>query len=166
MRLVLDTNVIMELLHWHDPRCAPIAAALAAGRATGFTDAACLAELERVAGYPQFALDAAAQAALLARYRSLARAVDASPPAPPLPRCRDADDQKFLELAARCAADLLITRDKELLRLNRRRRYPNALSAPFAIVTPEQAAPLIAAAAIATIPSIPAIPAAPTESPT
>lgn len=41
-----------------------------------------------------------------------------------LPRCRDADDQKFLILAARCRADLLLTRDKLLLRLSRHRHIP------------------------------------------
>ncbi|MFN7550915.1 MAG: putative toxin-antitoxin system toxin component, PIN family [Pseudomonadota bacterium] len=39
---------------------------------------------------------------------------------PPLPRCKDPDDQKFLELAARCAARVLVTRDDSLLRLSRR----------------------------------------------
>ena len=41
-------------------------------------------------------------------------------PLPPLPRCKDPDDQKFLELAARCAARVLVTRDNSLLRLSRR----------------------------------------------
>ncbi len=148
MKLVLDTNVVLELLHWQDPRSAPIAAALAAGRARCFTDDACLAELERVLAYPQFALDAAAQQALHARYRALAvrvAAADADADAAELPRCRDADDQKFMELAARCAADLLVTRDKELLRLARRRARP----APFAILVPERAAERLAAPATA-----------------
>ena len=57
-----------------------------------------------------------------------------------LPRCRDADDQKFLILAARCKADLLITRDKLLLKLARHRQKPP----PFAIVTAEAARSLLA----------------------
>jgi predicted nucleic acid-binding protein len=35
--------------------------------------------------------------------------------APPLPRCKDRDDQKFLELAARCDANMLVSKDKALL---------------------------------------------------
>ena len=60
-----------------------------------------------------------------------------APPAalPPLPHCRDADDQKFLELAARCRADVLVTRDRQLLRLARHRLRPP----PFAILTAEDA---------------------------
>lgn len=37
-----------------------------------------------------------------------------------LPRCRDRDDQKFLELAYQAGAVALLTRDDELLRLARR----------------------------------------------
>jgi predicted nucleic acid-binding protein len=44
-----------------------------------------------------------------------------------LPLCADPDDQKFLELAARCGADCLVTGDRELLKLARR--------VPFAILT-------------------------------
>jgi len=136
MRLVLDTNVVLEMLHWQDPRSAALLAALQNGRTSCHTDAACLAELQRVLAYPQIGRDDAAQAALLDRYRSLAiETAVATEALPPLPRCRDADDQKFLELAARCRADLLVTRDRELLRLARNRRQPP----PFAIVTPERA---------------------------
>ena len=57
-----------------------------------------------------------------------------------LPRCRDPDDQKFLVLAVRCRAELLITRDRGLLTLARQRRRP----LPYAIVTAEAAGSLIA----------------------
>ena len=56
-----------------------------------------------------------------------------------LPRCRDADDQKFLILGVRCKADLLITRDKLLLKLARHRHKPP----PYAIVTAEAACGLL-----------------------
>lgn len=138
MKLVLDTNVVLDLLFWRDPRCAALAAALAEGRARCFTDDACLAELERVLAYPKFALDAAAQRALYARYAELAERVDDAPADADLPRCRDADDQKFMALAARCGADLLLSRDRELLRLAHSRRRPP----PFAILAPERAAAL------------------------
>jgi predicted nucleic acid-binding protein len=67
--------------------------------------------------------------------------VDETPIDTPLPKCRDTDDQKFMEVAARCRADLLVTRDKELLRLARSRARP----APFGIVVPEKTIVAIAA---------------------
>ncbi len=145
MRLVLDTNIVMDMLHFANPHTAPLLDALTAGRCTAFTDRDCLAELERVCTYPAFALDPAAQAALLARYTEFAVVNDADnedAPTIALPRCRDPDDQKFLILAARCGADLLITRDKLLLRLAGHRRLPP----PFRIVTAEAALPLLGGA--------------------
>lgn len=136
MRLVLDTNIVMDMLHFANPHTALLLAALVSGRYRCFTDEACLAELERVCTYPEFRLDATAQAALLDRYRQLALRCDAAGEENYLlPRCRDRDDQKFLILAARSQADLLITRDKMLLRLARNRRTPPACP----IVTAEQA---------------------------
>ena len=48
MKLVLDTNVVMELLHYRDPRSAALMHAITEGRVTCFTDTRCLAELQRV----------------------------------------------------------------------------------------------------------------------
>ncbi|MEO8411995.1 MAG: putative toxin-antitoxin system toxin component, PIN family [Propionivibrio sp.] len=146
MRLVLDTNIVIDLLHFADRHAQPLAAGLRSGRLQCFSDGACVAELERVAGYPEFGLDVVAQTALLRRYGELVTICEADHDEDyRLPRCRDADDQKFLVLAARCRADLLITRDKELLRLARQRS--SAASLPFSILTAAAAAPLLRAAA-------------------
>lgn len=140
MRLVLDTNIIMDMLHFADRRTLPLQAAIGNGLLQCFTDTPCLAELERVTGYPEFGLDAAGRQALLARYRQFVTVHDASGVENyPLPRCRDPDDQKFLVLGARCAADLLVTRDKLLLKLARHRHKPP----PYAIVTAETACTLL-----------------------
>jgi predicted nucleic acid-binding protein len=45
-----------------------------------------------------------------------------------LPRCRDRDDQKFLELAHQAGAAALLTRDEELLRLARRTKRDGLFS--------------------------------------
>jgi uncharacterized protein len=52
-----------------------------------------------------------------------------------LPRCKDKDDQKFLELARDGGAHWLVTADKLLLRLRRGRRLENL----FGILTPDEA---------------------------
>ncbi|MFT3847430.1 MAG: PIN domain-containing protein [Propionivibrio sp.] len=139
-RLVLDTNIVMDMLHFANIHTQPLQAAIESGRLTCFTDRDCLAELWRVTGYPAFGLDDEARETLLARYRRFAQVCDAEGEENyPLPRCRDRDDQKFLILAARCASSLLVTRDKLLLRLARHRQNPP----PFAIVTAEAACRLL-----------------------
>ena len=138
--MVLDTNVVLDLLHFRDPGVAGIDAALAEGRAAAVCNAECLEELRLVLAYPEFALDPAAQAALLARYAALCGATDAKAGDLPadFPRCTDCDDQKFLELAWHGEAAFLITKDKALLRLARRmaRLGAFAIVAPAAFVPP------------------------------
>lgn len=134
-RLVLDTNVVLDLLHFADAEALPILAALERGEAECWSDAASLEELARVVAYPEFRLDAAASAALCARYRHLARIAEAvCAPLPPLPKCKDPDDQKFLELAARMGAGTLITKDKALLALARSKRLSFQILTPAAAV--------------------------------
>jgi putative PIN family toxin of toxin-antitoxin system len=121
LRAVLDTNVTLDLLHFQDPAVAAIDAAVRAGRLAVMTSAACTEELRRVLAYPEFGLDEAGRATLLARYRALARMSEMPGSQPPrLPRCADADDQKFLDLAWHCGAALLVSKDKAILRLARR----------------------------------------------
>lgn len=146
MRAVLDTNIVIDLLRFADPSTLDLRRAIARGAVLCFTDRDCLTELQRVSAYPQFQLDPAARRALLDGYRRFVLDCDAADPegtANPddrvLPRCRDADDQKFLILALRCRADLLITRDRQLLRLSGRRRPP----LPCHIVTATEASRLI-----------------------
>lgn len=146
MRAVLDTNIVIDLLHFADPPTQGLRRAIASGVVLCFTDRDCLAELQRVSVYRQFQLDPAAQRALLDGYRRIVFDCDAADPestASPddcvLPRCRDVDDQKFLILALRCRADLLITRDRQLLRLSGRR----CSSLPYRIVNTSEASRLI-----------------------
>ena len=65
MRLVLDTNIVIDMLHFADPHTQVLAERLAHGQWQCFTDTSCLTELERVCAYPEFGLDVAAQQSLL-----------------------------------------------------------------------------------------------------
>jgi putative PIN family toxin of toxin-antitoxin system len=116
-RLVVDTNVVLDLLHFRDPGSAVVAAALQASRAIILSDASCRNELRRVIAYSQFALDPTQRSLLVERYDALCLPCEpvAAAPRPVVPRCADPDDQKFLELASRGNADYLITKDKALL---------------------------------------------------
>ncbi|MBS1229489.1 MAG: PilT protein domain protein [Proteobacteria bacterium] len=140
-RVVLDTNIVMDMLHFDDRHTQPLRSAIDAGQLQCFSDGECLAELERVTGYPAFALDDAGRQALFEKYQRLVTRCDAAATEDyRLPRCRDEDDQKFLILAARCGAELLITRDKLLLKLAQHRRLPP----PFTILTAQAACQLLA----------------------
>ena len=137
LRIVLDTNVVLDLFHWANVDAVPIMAALEAGAIECLADDSTLDELRRVLAYPQLKLTPAMIADRYARYRELVRLIAAGE-APPLPRCQDRDDQKFLELAARSGADLLVSKDKALLRLRGRSKLA------FRIVKPATACQLLA----------------------
>jgi uncharacterized protein len=136
-RLVLDTNVVLDLFHWSNVDAVPIMAALEAGEIACLVDDTTLAELERVLTYPQLKLSPEMQVDRYQRYRALVEHIAAGA-APPLPRCQDRDDQKFLELAARSGADLLVSKDKALLKLRGRTKLA------FQIMKPAAASALLA----------------------
>ncbi|MBU3695901.1 putative toxin-antitoxin system toxin component, PIN family [Dechloromonas sp.] len=132
LRIVLDTNVVLDLFHWANMDAVPIMAALEAGRIVCLVDDSTLDELCRVLTYPQLKLTPEMIAERYARYSALVQRVDAGE-APPLPRCKDRDDQKFLELAARSGAHLLVSKDKALLKLRGRTRLPFQILKPGAV---------------------------------
>ena len=139
LRLVLDTNVWLDWLVFHDPVVASIETLVASGQAEIFIGPACMQELEQALTYrlQKRILDTTAQAACLAECLKIARMDEGKrikDEKNPLPTCRDPDDQKFLELARDCGADMLVTKDLALLELARRKARP----APFRIVTPAQ----------------------------
>lgn len=139
--LVLDTHVWLEGLVFADPRVAPLFAGLRAGAWIAASNAACREEWRRVLRYPVLGLDPDRQAEGEAAYDALAQTFDCGVGAgAPLPRCRDRDDQKFLELARDAGAVALLTRDAQLLRLARRARR----AAGFAILAPETFVPPLA----------------------
>lgn len=137
-RLVLDTNVVLDLLHFADATVTPIRQAIESGHARCYASQAILNELGRVLTYPAFRLDEPAQVALRARYQLWVGGPQVVTISARLPRCIDPDDQMFLGLAASCRADLLISKDKAVLALKRR-------AAGFKIVTPGEAAAFLTA---------------------
>ena len=131
--LVLDTNVVLDLLHFEDVIAQPILEALQNGRVHCAVTEDILEEFRRVLNYPEFELAPTKQATLFERYLSLAKTVSAVSLVMELPLCSDPDDQKFLQLAASCHAHTLVSKDRALLKL-RRRCAPH-----FQVMTPAEA---------------------------
>ena len=137
-RVVLDTNVCLDLFVFDDPRCAGIRAALREGAVEAVTCAACEEEWRAVLEYPQLALHEAARRRAVAAFDASVRRLPVMLEAEGVPRCADPDDQKFLALAAGAGAHWLLSRDRALLVLARRslRRCGFAIVAPQAWPAP------------------------------
>lgn len=137
LRLILDTNVVLDLLHFEDAAVLPILKALTTRTAHCYGSVETLDELRRVLAYPEFQLDEAAQKTLYARYQIWVGEPKTLCGHLSMPRCADPDDQMFLELAASTQADWLVSKDKALLALKRFARLG------FKIVTPFEASALL-----------------------
>lgn len=118
--MVLDTNVVFDLLYFDELAVRPLRLALEAGRVRCGVTEATLGEWQRVLAYPEFSLDDRQQAALFKRYQGLSTKLEAVESLAGLPRCRDPDDQKFIELAAASGAYGLVSKDRAVLKLSRR----------------------------------------------
>lgn len=120
-RIVLDTNVCLDLFLFHDPACAALLAALQGGQVQAVTRDDCRDEWRRVLHYPQLPIDDVTRPSISAAFDELVLrlppALVALPDDVRLPRCADADDQKFLELAWAVGARWLLSKDREVLKL-------------------------------------------------
>ncbi|MEY3200830.1 MAG: hypothetical protein RIR70_380 [Pseudomonadota bacterium] len=119
-RWVVDTNVVLDLFHFKRSGLEPLLSAIESGEARCYTCPRTLEELRHVIAREHFKLAADAAQALFAQYEATSIIALDPPGYSQLPRCKDTADQKFLELAFSVSADLLITRDKALLKLGKR----------------------------------------------
>jgi putative PIN family toxin of toxin-antitoxin system len=122
VRVVIDTNIALDLLVFDDPAQAPLVEALAAGALEWIATAAMRDELARVLGYPLIArrLQASGRqaAAVLAAFDARTRRIEGAPPRAPCV-CSDPDDQVFIDLAVAHGARLL-SKDRAVLSMRKR----------------------------------------------
>lgn len=131
--IVIDTNVCLDLFVFRDPRWASLLTALESGAVEAVTRADCRDEYLFVLHYPHLPLDEATRPDAAARFDKLIRVAAPDSRAVRLPVCTDRDDQKFLEIARDAGADILVTKDKALLKLAKKTARENL----FRIMTPE-----------------------------
>lgn len=120
-RIVLDTNVCLDLFLFHDAQSAALHVAMREGTIQAVTRDDCRAEWLRVLRYPQVPVSDGARPSIEAAFDALVRCLPdesaTSAPEARLPRCGDPDDQKFLELAQAAGARWLVSKDNALLKL-------------------------------------------------
>ncbi len=119
--VVLDTNIVLDLFVYEDPASAPMRAALAEPGLRWLATDAMREELARVLSYPQIAKRLSARAlpaaAVLAAFDHRASLMVPATKAPFV--CKDADDQKFIDLAVAHRA-ALISKDAAVLCMAKR----------------------------------------------
>lgn len=119
--VVLDTNIVLDAFIFNDPAAQPLRDGLQSGALQWIATQPMRDELARVLAYPKivkrlayYQLDAAS---VLAQFDTLARIVDVAPKASAT--CKDADDQKFIDLAV-AHHSLLLSKDNAVLCMTKR----------------------------------------------
>lgn len=133
--IVLDTNVCLDLFVFHDPRWQPLLSAMESGTVKALTRTDCRTEWLLVLDYPHLPVTPESKPQAIAAFDRL---IDCVPIAEVntfgLPVCTDKDDQKFLELSRQENAQMLVTKDRALLKLGKKTRRAGL----FLIIRPDQ----------------------------
>ena len=126
---VLDTNIVLDVFLFADPAAQPLREALAQAHIRWISTAPMREELARVLGYPHIAkrMDFYQRNTddLLRDFDMHSDTVDVAPRAPL--RCKDPDDQRFIDLALAHKAGLL-SKDHAVLCMAKRLR---SLGVPY-----------------------------------
>ena len=120
-RRVLDTNIVLDLWVFDEPKAQALRTSVEGGSTHWLATAAMRDELARVLAYPQIAkrLNARAMPAdtVLGHFDRWAQLKPDAPKAPYA--CKDADDQKFIDLAVAHSA-ALHSKDAQVLCMKKR----------------------------------------------
>ncbi|MFZ6817710.1 putative toxin-antitoxin system toxin component, PIN family [Undibacterium sp. Ji22W] len=133
-KIVLDTNVCLDLFAFRDPRWQVILKALCDKELIAITREDCRNEWLAVLHYPHLPVDDSNRAQIVSTFDEFISVENQPEKSIKLPTCSDKDDQKFLEISRDAGADILITKDKALLKLARKMQNLNL----FIIETPEK----------------------------
>ena len=116
-RLILDTNVILDLLVFKDPTTEPIRLLLDAKLVDAVRSEASMLELIDVIQRPIFKLSREAQEIILQKWESSSRLLENTAIEPAPFTCRDPDDKVFLDMAYSLRPALLLSKDLRVLEL-------------------------------------------------
>ena len=123
MRVVLDTNIVLDLFVFADPATPSLLDALQSAHLQWISTQPMRDELERVLAYahlvPRLQFYGLTAEQVLARFDALVHLVDVAPKAHMV--CKDADDQKFIDLAV-AHQSLLLSKDNAVLTMAKRLR--------------------------------------------
>jgi putative PIN family toxin of toxin-antitoxin system len=121
VRRVLDTNIVLDLWVFDEPKAEALRQSLETGRTLWLATAAMREELARVLAYPQIVKRLTTRAlpadTVLAHFDQHAQLHPDAPKAQYA--CKDADDQKFIDLAVAHSA-ALHSKDAQVLCMKKR----------------------------------------------
>ncbi len=118
--VVLDTNILLDILVFDDERAHPLRAALANQELDAVATKNTIEEFADVISRPQFDLDEETQNETILQWQSWSRVIDDLDLQVAPWKCKDRDDQVFINLAFTLKPSTLISKDKLVLKIAKR----------------------------------------------
>jgi len=120
-KIILDTNIVLDVFVFNDPTADPVRQALANQELDWLATQSMREELARVLAYPKIAARLAfytlSAQDVLTKFDQHARLVNVAPKASVT--CSDADDQMFIDLAVQHKC-LLLSKDRDVISMRKR----------------------------------------------
>lgn len=120
-KIILDTNIVLDVFVFNDPTADPVRQALANQELDWLATQSMRDELARVLAYPKIAARLAfytlSAQDVLTKFDQHARLVNVAPKASVT--CSDADDQMFIDLAVQHKC-LLLSKDRDVISMRKR----------------------------------------------
>ncbi len=118
--VVLDTNILLDILVFDDQRAHPLRAALEAQLIDAVATQNTVDEFLDVIGRSQFGLSVEQQKLIALQWKGWARLITDQEVIIAPWKCKDRDDQVFINLAYSLRPATLISKDKQVLKIAKR----------------------------------------------
>jgi predicted nucleic acid-binding protein len=118
--VVLDTNILLDILVFDDQRAHPLRNALTNSLVDAVATQRTIDEFIDVIGRVQFELSEQQQLEIANQWRAWARIIDDAQVLLAPWKCKDRDDQIFINLAYTLRPSTLLSKDKQVLKIAKR----------------------------------------------
>lgn len=118
--VVIDTNVLLDIFVFQDPRTEELRHGLLSQRLDAVRSNQTTTELKEVVARRKFDLSSERQQEILDQWQACSRSMDETLIQTAPWKCKDQDDQIFLDLAYTLRPCILLSKDKQVLRFYKR----------------------------------------------
>ena len=118
--VIIDTNILLDIFVFQDPATAPLREALFSGEFNAVRSSKTLNEFADVIAREKFKLSTQQRDEILAKWQAHSRLLPDSDIAASPWKCKDRDDQIFLDLAYTLRPSLLLSKDLQVLKFRKR----------------------------------------------
>ena len=115
--IILDTNILLDIFVFDDARARQLRNAVFNRQITTYSSQATIEELADVISRPLFSIEDQRQTEIILQWQALSQSMNEAQIEVAPWKCRDSDDQIFLDITFTVRPSILISKDHEVLSL-------------------------------------------------